>query len=100
MDSNAPEESISVVKNTTNEHSKHSAIKPLAQAAHAGVAKDMSGSAIGPVPIKEWLKFLPDHKKAPITARRGFFTKVLDPDHEVDVYQPFVSRLLLSDTRH
>ena len=85
---------ISVVTNTTTEHSQHSMTIPLAKDAQRGVAKELQGSTIGPVPRMEFLdRYLPDHKKGAATVRRDFFKAVSNDVREVDRYEPFVSSL-------
>ena len=87
-----PHESISIVRNTTTGHSKHSDITPLAKDAYKGVENDLRGCCIGPMPVEEYLKrYMPILVEHTFDVDPGFFDEISNIDRETDRYQPFVS---------
>ena len=86
-------EPVSTLRNTTTEYDKHSSTSLSAADAHKGVAKDMAGCSIGPMPIQEFLdRFMPDHKKKPLgEIDANFFESIPGSGHETKRYLPFVS---------
>lgn len=96
MDTLAPGESITVIRNTTTGHGKHSATIPLAKDTQNGVAKDTEGRSIGPMPVQVFLDaFMPSREEEPLDIDTDFFEMVPETGPEVDRYQPFVSQLSL-----
>ena len=96
----APHESISIVRTTTTGHSQHSRVTPLAEDAQKGVAKDLQGCCIGPMPPDEFYdKYLPNSGRV-FSVDLDFFDGINNDDPETDRYKPFVSlSFLLNCTR-
>ena len=92
-----PNESISIVRGTTTGRSQHSRVKPLAGDAQIGVAKDLQGFCVGPMPYKGFLDTLMPNRGPAFEVGADVFYGIKNDEPEIDRYKPFVSPSSLLD---